>query len=73
MPLNFFNLQNTIGMIADESNVILVWDYSCANRNQTITVCVSQFYPLPDCVPIKALLLNSVLFGQPTCHYIEVP
>ena len=72
MSLHLLDLKDAIGVITDQSDIVLIRDYSRANRDQAVIVRVALFDPLPDFVPIEVLLLDPILLRKPACHDVQV-
>ena len=56
MTKDFLDLQHTIGMVAYQANIVLVWNRCCSYCDEAIAGGVASFDTVPELVGIDALL-----------------
>ena len=72
MPEDFFYFQHTIGVIADQSDVVLIWNRGRADCDKTVIGGVTSFDTVPELVWVKTLFTKVVLLGEPPSQHIQI-
>ena len=72
MPEDFFDFQHTVGVIAHQSDVVLIWNRGSTDCDKTVIAGVTSFDTVPELVRVKTLFTKVVLLGEPPSQHIQI-
>ena len=72
VPHNLLDFKHTVSMVADKTNVVLIWHVTSTDSDQAVIRCVAGFDTIPQLIYIDALLVQVVLLWQPPSENVQV-